>query len=117
MLTVLCLICPRHFVDTSLQAAVRSGDKGDSIVDKIKFGILAIIDFIVSKIAALFDAVNIFKKTKVVVSKDPYTILRDKVVKRASEYPGMWPPVVVPPAAGTKRSIGDIPDHQLKGKR
>lgn len=42
-----------------------------------------------------------------------------KAAIRAAENPGMWPPVVVPPlpAARPKRSVGDLSDEELMGKR
>lgn len=45
--------------------------------------------------------------------------MRDTAAKRAAENPGMWPPVVLPPvmAARPKRSVSDLADEELMGKR
>ena len=45
--------------------------------------------------------------------------MRETAAKRAAENPGMWPPVVVPPLPELrpKKSVGDLSDAELKGKR
>jgi hypothetical protein len=45
--------------------------------------------------------------------------MRDTAAKRAAENPGMWPPVVLPPVMPPrpKRSVSDLTDDELKGKR
>jgi hypothetical protein len=51
------------------------------------------------------------------VQVDEYDMLREKAVKRAAANPGMWPPVVVPPPKGTKRSVASLREQDLRGKR
>ena len=47
------------------------------------------------------------------------TAMRETAAKRAAENPGMWPPVVLPPAPAPKRkrSVSDLSDAELLGKR
>ena len=45
--------------------------------------------------------------------------MRETAAKRAAENPGMWPPVVLPPvpAPKPKKSVSDLTDSELFGKR
>jgi hypothetical protein len=45
--------------------------------------------------------------------------MRETAARRAAENPGMWPPVVLPPvpAPKPKRSVSDLSDAELLGKR
>jgi hypothetical protein len=108
--------------DTALQlaAAGTAGSSSKSLVETVKAAVMAVVNAIISQILSAFRGIkSVFSGFggAPAVPKSEYDLFRDKVIKRAAANPGMWPPVVVPPAKGTKRSVSSLREGDLRGKR
>ena len=113
-----------HAIDTDtalqLAAAGAGSGKSKSFVATVKDAFMAVVNAILNNILSAFRGIKSFVAGlggKKVEPKSEYDLFRDKVIQRAAANPGMWPPVVVPPAKGTKRSVSSLREGDLQGKR
>lgn len=106
--------------DTALQLAAAGTGSSKSLVATVKAAVMAVVNAIISNILSVFRGIKgVFAGLggKSAAPKSEYDLFRDKVMQRAAANPGKWPPVVVPPAKGTKRSVSSLKESDLRGKR